>query len=46
MEVQEEPKFLGLTIPVGYSYKWENNAVYVSRDDGKTWQLFMYFPER
>jgi hypothetical protein len=30
--------------PEGYHYKWENNAVYISSDHGKTWTLFMYFP--
>ncbi len=33
-------------IPPGWAYKWENNAVYVSQDDGATWVLFMYFPSQ
>ena len=28
------------------TYKWENNAVYISADGGSTWRLFMYFPKR
>jgi hypothetical protein len=29
-----------------YEYRWQNSAVYVSADGGRTWQLLMYFPQR
>lgn len=35
-----------LEIPKGWAYKWENHAVYVSKDDGATWTLAMYFPPK
>jgi hypothetical protein len=29
-----------------WAYRWENSAVYISADGGRTWRLFMYFPKR
>jgi hypothetical protein len=33
-----------MVAPAGTWYKWENDAVYISNDQGRTWALFMCFP--
>jgi len=30
--------------PPGVRFKLEGETVYMSRDDGKTWQVYMIFP--
>ena len=34
-----------MSIPDGMQWYSDGNAVYVSYDDGETWQLYMIFPK-